>query len=148
MQRAAVLSTASLAPPHFSTLAHKRHDFRGGGGKSLKMKCVFSFSLQLVFETFLILRRIERDIVINVESLHVKCTLFVSDFNETWIFWTDLRKMSQISNLIKIRPVGAEFHAECQTDVRTCMTMLLVAFRNFANAPKNVHCCVTKFTYW
>jgi hypothetical protein len=35
---------------------------------------------------------------------------------------------------MKIRPVGAEFfHADGQTD----MTKLLVASRNFANAPEN-----------
>ena len=34
---------------------------------------------------------------------------------------------------MKIRPVGAElFHADGQTD----MTKLIVAFRNFVNAPK------------
>ena len=42
-------------------------------------------------------------------------------------------KNSQTSNFMKIRPVGAElFHADRQTD----MTKLIVAFRNFANAPK------------
>ena len=41
--------------------------------------------------------------------------------------------MSQISDFIKIRPVGAElFHAD-KTDGRTRMK-LIVAFRNFANA--------------
>jgi len=35
---------------------------------------------------------------------------------------------------MKIRPVGAElFHADGRTD----MTMLIVAFREFANGPKN-----------
>jgi len=35
---------------------------------------------------------------------------------------------------MKIRPVGAElFHADRRTDV----TKLIVAFRNFVNAPKN-----------
>jgi len=39
---------------------------------------------------------------------------------------------------MKIRPVGAELlQADRQTDGRTDMTKLLVAFRNFANAPKN-----------
>jgi hypothetical protein len=39
-----------------------------------------------------------------------------------------------MSNLMKIRPLGAElFHADGQTD----MTKLIVAFRNFAKAPKN-----------
>ena len=32
------------------------------------------------------LRRTERDIVINVKRLHVKYPLFLSDFNETGIF--------------------------------------------------------------
>jgi hypothetical protein len=41
-------------------------------------------------------------------------------------------KNPQISNLMKIRPVGDEFHA----DERTDMTKLIITFRNFANAPK------------
>jgi hypothetical protein len=35
---------------------------------------------------------------------------------------------------MKIRPMGAELHADGRTD----MTKPVVAFRNFANAPKNV----------
>jgi len=50
-------------------------------------------------------------------GLHVKCPLFLSDLNETLIFSTDFRKILQISNFMKIRPVGAElFHADRQTD--------------------------------
>ena len=42
-----------------------------------------------------------------------------------------------MSNFIKIRPVGAKlFHTEGRIDRRTDMTKLIVAFRNFANAPK------------
>ena len=38
---------------------------------------------------------------------------------------------------MKIRLVGAElFHADGRTDGRLDMTELIVAFRNFANAPK------------
>jgi len=67
-------------------------------------------------------------------GLHIKYPLFLPDFNETRIFSTDFRKKyTQISNFIKIRPVGAElFHVDGRTD----MTKLIVAFRNFANAPK------------
>jgi hypothetical protein len=43
------------------------------------------------------------------------------------------KKKTQISNFMKIRPVGAElFHADGRTD----MTMLIVAFRDFPQAPK------------
>jgi len=39
---------------------------------------------------------------------------------------------------MKIRLVGAElFHAGERADERTDMTKLIVAFRSFANAPKN-----------
>jgi hypothetical protein len=42
-----------------------------------------------------------------------------------------------MSNFTKIRPVGAElFNADRQKKGRTDMTKLIVAFRNFANAPK------------
>jgi hypothetical protein len=44
-----------------------------------------------------------------------------------------------ISNFIKIRAVVAElFHADKREDGRTDMTKLIVAFRNFVNAPKIV----------
>ena len=43
---------------------------------------------------------------------------------------------------MKIRPVGFElFHAERQTNRRTDMMKLIVAFRNFANAPKIFPSC-------
>ena len=43
-------------------------------------------------------------------------------------------KTAQMSSFIKIRLMGAElFNADGQTD----LTKLIVAFRNFANAPKN-----------
>jgi len=54
---------------------------------------------------------------------------------------TDFKKYK--SDLVKIRPVEAElFHADNETDRQTDMTKLILALRNFANAPKN---CVAKF---
>jgi hypothetical protein len=54
------------------------------------------------------------------KRLHVKYLLFLSDFNQTLIFPDRFSKKSQISNLIKIRPVSAKlFH----TDVRTAEYM-------------------------
>jgi hypothetical protein len=66
------------------------------GKKSSNIKCVFWITLQFLSETFLILRRIQRDIIINCIDLHVKYPLFQSDFNETWIFATDFRKILDI----------------------------------------------------
>jgi hypothetical protein len=67
-------------------------------------------------------------------SLHAKYMSFLSDFNEILIFSIVLKKNAQISNFMKIRPVGAELlHAE-KTVIRN-MTKLIVAFRNFAKAP-------------
>jgi len=52
-------------------------------------------------------------------GLHVECPLFVCDFKEIY-FLTDFRKNRQISNLMKIRPVGAEFYADGGTDGQKC----------------------------
>jgi hypothetical protein len=51
-----------------------------------------------------------------------------------------ISKNTQIPNFMKIGPVGAElFHAGGRTDEQTDMTKLIVAFRNFANAPENCY---------
>jgi hypothetical protein len=81
---------ASLAPSHFSTLSHKRYDLQK---KVTEYEmCVLIFFLQILCKIFLILIRIQRDIVINVRTSHVKYPLFLSDFNETLIFSADFRK--------------------------------------------------------
>jgi len=66
-------------------------------------------------------------------GLHTTYQLFLSDINGIWIFTTDCQNISKLQNFMKIRPVGAELvHADRQTDI----TKTVVAFRNFANAPK------------
>jgi len=60
--------------------------------KLLKVKCVFWFSLQILSEPLLILRRHERDMIKMVIGIHVNNPLFLSDFNKTWIFSTGFRK--------------------------------------------------------
>jgi len=57
-------SVACLALQYFSALSHKRHDLRK---ELLNIKCVcFDFLYIFLFETFVILRRIKRDMIINV----------------------------------------------------------------------------------
>jgi hypothetical protein len=53
-----------LGLQYISTLSHKRQDFRKK--MLLNVKCVLRLSLQIVSETFLILRRNERDIRKNI----------------------------------------------------------------------------------
>jgi hypothetical protein len=102
------------------------------GKNLLNIKCVFWFYLQLLSETFLILRITERDIIINVHRCSCKVPLLLSDFNETCIFWIEFRKILKFENFIKTRQVGAELF---QAEGWTGMTKLIVAFRNSENAP-------------
>jgi hypothetical protein len=67
-------------------------------------------------------------------GLHVLYPLFLSDFNEPWVFSPDFPKNTQVLNFLKIRPVEAElFHVDGQTDVHDGAK---VTFRNFFKAPK------------
>jgi hypothetical protein len=61
----------------------------------LNIKCVFWFSLQILSENFLILRRIQIDIITNVHRSSCAYPIFLLDFNETWIFRTDFSKYIQ-----------------------------------------------------
>jgi hypothetical protein len=59
-------SVACLVLPYFSTLSHKRHDFQK---KGTEPKYMFWFSLQLLSEKLLVLRRIQRHIITKVHIL-------------------------------------------------------------------------------
>ena len=90
-------------------------------GKTLRdINCVFLFSLQILFETFIILRRNHRDIVINVKTVSSKEPVIFAEFQSNLNVPYRLSKMYQISIFIKIRPAGAElFYANRQTDRHT-----------------------------
>jgi len=77
-------------------------------------KNVFDFCLQLLAKT-LIQRRIEWDVKMYI-GIHVKCLLFLSDFNKTLICSNKFSKNTQLQTVTKIRQEGAEFHADGQTD--------------------------------
>jgi hypothetical protein len=126
MRHVTFSSLACVAPPYFSTLSHKRHDFQK---TLLNLKCLVWFSLQLYSERFLILRRNRRDII-NVDWCSCRIPLYSCQILMKLEFSRQIFERS--SNIIKIRPVGAElFHADRH------MTKLIFAFRNFANAPVN-----------
>ena len=123
----------SLAPPYFSTLPHKRHDFRN---KLLNIKFVFWFSLQLLFKIILNLRRILQDIVINVKTSSCKVLVILVTFLQNLNFLDSPSEKTKISNLIKIRPSGSRVVPCGRTNRRRETTKLRVAFHNFANARK------------
>jgi hypothetical protein len=96
--------------------------------------CVLWFSLQHLSKIFLTLRRIQRDNIIKKHWSSCKYQLFLSDFNETWIFSSDLRKLFRYK--ISCESVKWDQSHSTRTDRPTNMN-LIVAFRNCAKAPKN-----------
>ena len=71
--------------------------------------------------------------------IHVKYLLFMSDLSETDF----LDRYSKNAQIIKFRetPSSVSRVVPCgQSDGRTDVTKLTVAFRDFVNAPKNYKC--------
>jgi len=66
---------AWLPMQYFSTLSQKRHDFR-------EKKVPLEFP-KILSTTFCFLKKIQQDVIKMYVGLHVKYTLFLSDFNET-----------------------------------------------------------------
>jgi hypothetical protein len=105
---------------YFSTLSPKRHDFRK---KILNINCVFRFSLHLFSEIFLIPRRTELDIFINVHRCYSYQILMDVEFS---------RCILKICSNIKFREnssSGSRVESCARTDCLTDMTKLTDAFR-------------------
>jgi hypothetical protein len=66
-----------LAPPYFYIFSHKRHDFRNKKSCCILNTC-FDFLHTNLSKTFLILRRNQRDIVVNVKTS--SCTVYAIPF--------------------------------------------------------------------
>jgi hypothetical protein len=80
-------------------------------------------------------------------GLYVKYPLFMLDFNETWIL-TDFRKTLKYQISLKsVQWEPSSIRADGRMAGQTDMTMLTVAFRNFANAPtkKLIECDGPRF---
>jgi hypothetical protein len=93
--------------------------------------CVLT-SLQRMCETFLILKIVWRDIVINEHGSYCKVPVrYQWDFN----FLSRFPKNTQMPNFTKILPVRAEFFMDWRTDrhneAYSCFSC------NFATAPEN-----------
>jgi len=110
----------------FPTLSHKRHDCWKNVFEHKIGVLIFSVTLP---EKFRILGRTERDAIKMYLGFHLKCPLFLFDFDETWIFLTCFRKM--LKNHISWNTVQWEQGCSMRTHGRSDMTKLIFAFRNF-----------------
>ena len=72
-------------------------------------------------------------------GIHVRHPIFLPDFNETWVVSTDLRKILKYK--ISRKSVQWVPSFSMLTDGHTALWKLIVAFRNFSNAPvKGIVC--------
>jgi len=92
----------------------------------MNIKCVFIFSTTFVWHTSLSKKEWQKNCLL----VFVWSTVIPARFYETWIFSTNFRKIPKYHTSWKSAP-------EPSCSMRTDMTKLTVAFRNFANAPKN-----------
>jgi len=99
-----ILSVACLALPYFSTLSHQRQNFRQ---RIIEHKMWVFFFLQLLSETFLTLKRTERDVIIHVHWSSRKVSVILVRFELHPNFINKFSKNILTFNFIKICPVGA-----------------------------------------
>jgi len=111
---AILLSVACPALQYFSTLFHKRHNFRKK--KVTEHKMCFDFLCNFVSEIFVILRRTERDMIKNVYWYACKVSVILLRFQSNLNFLDRFSKNIQLPNFIKLRPVGAGLiHGDTKT---------------------------------
>ena len=105
------MSVACTAVPYFSTLPQKGHDFRKEVNEHQMCGLIFSTTWS---ETFFLLRRNERDMIINVHRSLCNAAVILVRLNLK--FLDTFSKNLQIPNFMKIRPVAAELlQADRQT---------------------------------
>ena len=102
--------------------------------KVLNKKCVFWFSTQRLYDTFLILIRTERDVIIHVYCSSSKVPVIV---RFSWKLNFLGRFPENFKYQISWKFLEWEPSYSMRTDGWADMTKLMVAFSNFANAPKN-----------
>ena len=124
------------AVQYFSTFSHKRQDF--SQKVSEHKMCVFILPTTFIWNFFHYKKNWARCDK-NVYCSSRKVTLFLPDFNETWIMLTDFQKYSNIK--FQENPCSGSRVVPCgKTDRRTDMKRI-VPLREFANAPRMRHFC-------
>jgi hypothetical protein len=88
-----------------------------GGKKLLNINCVSWFSIKCLSEIFLIVRRIARDIIINVRRSTRKVPAILVRCNQIWIFSTYFWKI--LKHETSRKSVNCEPSCSIQTERRT-----------------------------
>ena len=123
-------SVACPALQYYSILSHKQHDKKKKVTEYIMCALIFSTTfVSSISHSKKKWARYDKKMYI---SLHVKYPLFLSDFNDAWIFLTDFWKIPKY----KISWKSVQWGPSCS--MWTDVTKLTVTFCNFANAPKNV----------
>ena len=89
MRRIILSSVACLARAYFSTLSHKRFCFR----KKRALEPNMCFYTTFVWNISHSKKNWARCDQIGNIGLHQKYPLFLSDFDKTWVFWAECRKI-------------------------------------------------------
>ena len=116
---------ASLVPTNFSTLSHKRQNFRKN---VIEYKRVFWCSLKMSSKTFLFIEMIQRVIVTNVKTSSHKLSVILVRFHRNLNFLDILEKRLNVKFHQNSSSGSRVFPRE-----RTNTVKLTVAFRNVAN---------------
>jgi hypothetical protein len=130
----AILACPSLQ--YFSILSHKRYDFRKKKKVTEHKRCVLISSTVFIWNIFPFYEELNETLSYTYIGLRVKYPSFLSDFNNTSIFRHIFEKYSNIK--FHENPSSGGRVAPCGLiDGQTDTTKIIVAYRNFANAPKN-----------
>jgi len=112
---------------------------------------VFGYSVQLLCETFLILRRIKRYKIKNLYWSSCTMPVILVRFECKLNFLNSFSKKTQIPNLMKV--VQCALSCSMQTDGQMDMTELIFGFSRFCNANEKgireyvkKHTCKRRFT--
>jgi hypothetical protein len=114
----------------FFYMFHLWHDLKK---KLLTINACFSFLYKSAWNI-----RMQRDIITNLQRFSWKVPIIIADFNENWIFRPIFEKYSNIKFNEKLQwEPRRSMRTDGRTERQTDMTKLIVALRDFANAPEN-----------
>jgi hypothetical protein len=126
---------SSVACPdlqYFSTLFPKQQNF---SKTVMEHKICVLIICTILSETFLVVRRTDRDIIKNVYWSSCKVPVVIVRFERNLKFINRFSKNTEMSNFLKISPSGTELlFAEGQTDRHDVVNSRIL---QFANAPQH-----------